>query len=547
MSHQKLRCNLAAAIFPFAAPLAGRTIIVPQYDQNYERTLVSAADTDKDKGIPQAVYMHNVMPLTSGYQSIGYDSLLDAMPGNHTDFDAAFQLQNPDLARFIFVPAAGKNYLFDAVVGQWASVSPIANLKSTITVTTALVQAQSYIFYEGTNCYFYDDVAKVLTVQALTGLTIVDIIGICAANGYMIAFTKDAVAWSSQTVPTDFTPSLATGAGGGNIADAKGRIICALPISGGFIVYCEKNIVSARYTGNARYPYNFRELANSGGIQSAEQVSWQGNTAEHYAWTTAGLQKIDLNSCTNLVPEITDFLSMLLFEDFDETTLVLTEQYLSTPLNVKVAVVASRYLVISYGVALGIYTHAMVFDLVLKRWGKLKVTHVDAFQWNAPNLYGELTYGQLTMTYGGFGSQVTYGDLRTNLNTPEYVRKTCAFLQQDGTVVAVNFDFAQPGANGVLILGKFQFQRNKWIVHQTTEIENTYVPDAPALPEFKYYLMNTLDGKTFQPAIASRQIRNSPMSSKWGTMLSGQNVSGMFIGKFNLTSCIFDFTLGGDM
>lgn len=545
MSHQKMRCNLAATIFPFASPLAGRTIIVPQYDQNYEKTLVSSADTDKDKGIPQAVYMHNVMPVASGYQSIGYVEYLEAMDGDPTDFDAAFPIQNTDLARFIMVPSAGKNYLWDAQVGLWRSVSPITGLPGNVTFTTAFINGQSYMFYEATNCYVYNDSSKALDVITLAGLTVALITGICAANGYMIAFDDTSVSWSSQTDPLDFVPSLVTGAGGGGVVDAKGRIICCLPISGGFIVYCEKNIVAARYTGNARYPYNFKELANSGGIQSPEQVSWQGNTAEHYAWTTAGLQKVDLSACTNLVPEVTDFLSMLLFEDFDEITLMLSETYLDAPLNVKVAVISSRFLVVSYGVVLGIYTHALIFDLVLKRWGKVKVTHVDCFQWNAPNLYGALTYGQLTMTYGGFGPLTTYADLGTSIQTPEIVRKTIAFMQQDGRVVSMNFDFSQPDANGVLILGKFQFQRNKMIAFQTIEIENTYIPDTPP-SDFIHYLFPTLDGKTFLPAVSTTRIRNSPMSSKWGRMYTGQNVSSLFFGKFNLTSCIYDFTLGGD-
>lgn len=539
MSHQWMRCNLAATIFPFASPLSGRTIIVPQYDQNYEKTLVSSADTDKDKGIPQALYMHNVMPQSHGYQAIGYDTYIPAMSGNPTDFDQIFPIQDPTLARCLFVPAGGKNYIYDAVVGHWASVSPIANLPATVVVTVSLVQGQSYIFYARNNCYKYNITTKLLDTVALLGLTVANLNGLVAANGYLIAYNDTNVSWSSQSNPLDFVPSLATGAGGGSVNEIKGKIICCLPIANGFIVYCEKNIVAARYTGNARFPYNFRELPGSGGIASPEQVSWQSNLAEHYAWTTAGLQKITIDTCMNLVPEVTDFLSMLLFEDFDEDTRTFTELLLSTPLSIKIAAVAGRYLSISYGVSATDFTHALMFDLTLKRWGKLKINHRDCFQWNAPNLYGELTYDQLLMTYDGLGQLTTYDDLSSSINSPEYVRKTVCYLQQDGTVKAVNFDFSQTAANGVLMIGKFQFQRNRFIEHQQTDIEN--INEGLG---FSYLLMPTLDGKTFEPMVVPKLVRNKPYSKRYGKKLSGQNVTAVFLGAFNLTSCLFNFTLG---
>lgn len=550
MAHQWFRSNLTTTIFPFATPMSGRSIILKQYDQNYDQVLGSPADTDKDKGYAQAFYMHNVMPTTQGFMSISYDTFLQPMAGAPTDFDNAFSIQNIDLGRFIFVPAVGKNYIYDADVGAWASISPISNLPSTVLVTTAFVNAQSYIFYAGNGCYTYDDVGKVLTPVTLAGLTIANILGITNANGYMIAWTSEAVAWSSLTDPTNFVPSLATGAGGGGVVDAKGAIICCLQIAGGFLVYCEKNVVAARYTGNARFPYNFKELAGSGGIQTPQQVSWQGNLASHYSYTTYGMQKLDTVACENVVPEVTDFLSMLLYEDFDETSQTLTETYLSNPLNIKVAAVSGRFLVISYGLPGAIdFTYALVFDLVLKRWGKLKITHRSCFQWNAPNLYGMLTYGQLTMTYGQLGLQTTYGDLATVVNNPEIVRKTLCFLQGDGTVLAVDFNYDNEAAGGVLMIGKFQFQRNKFLTHQETDIENVLPvgEDITKTGNMTASLLLTLDGKTLQfPPRALNLNRSSPASRRYGGRFTGQNYTLLLQGAFNLTSFLTNFTLGGD-
>lgn len=542
MSHQWMRCNLSTANFPFASKLWGRSIIVPQYDENYDRTLASTADQDKDKGVPQVFYMHNCMPTPQGFQSIGYDVAIQAAIGAPTDFDSVFGLQNVDLSIFLFVPALGKNYIYDKNVAAWNSVSPLppGTINANTIVTTAFVHGQSYIYYQNIGCYKYDDIGRVMTNVTLVGLTATAVKGICAANGYMIAWNDTTVSWSNSQTETDFVPSLITGAGGGAVADAKGRIICCLPISGGFLIYCEKNVVAARYTSNIRFPYLLSELPGSGGIAGPEVVSWQSNLAQHYAWTSAGLQLLDTSKTTLIAPEVTDFIGAQIFEDFDETTFTFLEEYLASQLFIKLSVIGERYVVISYGVSSGEYTHALVFDLSLKRYGKLKILHRDSFEWTAPSLTGTLTYGQLSVTYGALGT-TTYGDLLVGVSTPAVAKKTLAFLQKDGTIQIVDFSLAQVNGDGILILGKFQFQRNKFIVHQTSDIENVILGY-----NFKFFLLPTLDGKTFLSAVFPMRTRASPDSVRYQRRLTGQNIASGFQGAFNLTTYLIDFTVGGD-
>lgn len=547
MAHQWVRCNLAAASFPFATTLMGRTIILPQFDMNFDRTVqATVPDVERDKGIPQAFYMHNCMPTAQGYQSIGYNNTVAPFVGK-TDFDSAFPIQNSATQRFLFVPAVGKNYIFDAVVGAWASVSPfpVGTVRDSVIVTVATVQAQSYIYYANYGCFTYDSVLKVLTPVALAGLVAANTRGVCEANGFMIAWDGTTVAWSNPAVPTDFVPSVLTGAGGGAVGDAMGQIIACLPISGGFLIYCEKNVVAAKFTSNFRAPFVLTEVPGSGGISSPEQVSWQANLAEHYSWTTVGLQKLSLTQSAEIFPEATDFLAALIYEDFDEASLTFSMTYLSTPLSMKVALIGDRYVVMSYGVAYPNFTYALVYDLSLKRWGKLKINHRDCFQWNNPNLYGGLTYGQLTMTYGGFGPITTYGDLLTSIQTPDVPKKTLAFLQQDGTVVVVDFDYSEEDANGVLMIGKFQHQRNKFLVHQSTDVET--VRHGPVdMNNFKMYVIASLDGKDTLPPVLGVIQNYGALGRRYNKRITGMNFSDLFIGSFNLTSMLINYTLGGD-
>jgi hypothetical protein len=59
----------------------------------------------------------------------------------------------------------------------------------------------------------------------------------------------------------------------------------------------------------------------------------------------------------------------MIFEDFDETTLTLNSQYLSSQLAVKITVIENAYLAVSIGIAAGTYTHVLVFDVYYQTLG----------------------------------------------------------------------------------------------------------------------------------------------------------------------------------
>lgn len=552
MGHQWIRINLAATSYPLTTDLWGRTIIVPQYDENYVKSIISPQDLSKDKGQPQAFYMQDCMPTAQGYQAVGYDLVID--PIAQTDFDAAFPVQNSSLDKFIFSPASGKNYIFDRELGVWTSVSPISPgaLKANALVTTAFVQLQTYIFYENFNCYKYNQTTKALDVVVLGGVTVTDIKGICApANGYMIAWDDTTLIWSSRTNPTDFVVSLVTGAGGGVPNDINGKIVCCLPVSGGFIIYCENNAVAATYTGNANFPYAFKEIPGSGGISGPEQVTWQSNLDYHYAWTTEGLQQLSISgAANNAFPDITEFLSGLVFEEFDIPTVIFTQTDLTQAVAVKLAMCGGSYLVISYGRFAPDYEYAIIYDIKLGRFGKVKIAHRDCFNWNAPNFYASVSYGQIPGAFPpGLYSNLTgfsYLDFILSPNFKQQTNKTLAFLQKDGTVKILNFNMSERNdagelANGVLLVGKFELTRNKFITGHLYDVENVRQGD-----QFSMYILPTLDGKTFLPAVVPNINMIGPKTRRYGRQITGQNLSLVFIGAFNLTSALMDFEQAGD-
>jgi hypothetical protein len=247
-----------------------------------------------------------------------------------------------------------------------------------------------------------------------------------------------------------------------------------------------------------------------------------------------------MNSAIFVTPELTDFLGNKFYEDFDEATLIFSTTYLTAQLNIKVTVCEDRYIVISYGVSRPSFSYALIYDIALKRWGKLKITHRDCFSWVKPSLYGPVTYGQLISTLYGDLADTTYGQLNNMLPVPGSPKGSIAFLQKDGTVQTVDFSQAQTSADGVLIIGKFQYQRNYFMIHEMTDVENVQPSGA-----FSMYVIPSMDGKTLDPAVTTYAFPALPFSRKFAKRVVAQNISLLFTGSFNLTSLMLNFHNAG--
>ncbi len=539
MPNQYARLNLSSALFPFYTEAAGRTIMLPENDENFDR--YNAANTTPDKGVPQVFYMHNVMPIAGGFQSIGYTQQLAGIPGAQ-DFDTCFPIINSFQSTVYFVPADGKNYIFDGNVGAWVSTSPLppGAVPAGVLVTTAFVQGITYIYYKNYGCFVYNDTTRLLEQVALTGLTDADVVGILGANGYLIAYTRTGVFWSSLSNPTDFIPSIQTGAGGGDVAEAKGHINFGVGISGGFLLYCQKNIVGASYTANTGFPYIIKEVTGSAGVDSISDVGYQGNLPYQVAMTAAGFQQVSLDSAIPTLPEMSDFFTAKIFEDFDELSVSFSSEYLGGQMDIKISSISDRFIVISYGKLQRVYTHALIYDIALNRYGKLKLPHSSAFAYIAPAPSGFLTYAELMNTPIYSLGDTTYADFFTSLQLEVTPKQNLAFLQADGTVQLVDFSISEENANGVFIIGKFQFNRNNVFVHQKTEIESIRTSNYCA-----GWLLPSFDGKSFEAAQGTVINYQGPLTRTYAKRFTAQNISLCLIGAFNLTSMVLNFTRGG--
>ena len=205
---------------------------------------------------------------------------------------------------------------------------------------------------------------------------------------------------------------------------------------------------------------------------------------------------------------MTDFIAGRLFEDYDESTEVFSRTVLSVAMMKKLHVVSDRYLIISYGMTA--LTHALVYDISTKRFGKLKIPHVAVLEYQL-----------------------------TSAGVTEIPRQSLAFLQADGTLKIVDFSPYQATSNGVIALGKYQFIRARLITLDTIALENVY-PQAT----FSCRVLSAINGKS-QVSSTPDVLETADRQITYGSRATGINHSLVFRGSFLLESLVLQFHLNG--
>lgn len=537
MAQIPFRANTQTMTFPLLSELSGQSIIVPQQDQTYipgvsvpATASEGSSQVPADRGNPQIYYAHNVMPSTYGYQSVGYDLVYTGIDwGGSTPSDVDFTttklIQGGQIISdvptatgfksYISMPRFGADSVFvlDPNTKQWRYVSGAPVTAADTEITVATVNGVSYIFFSKIGAYIYDNNSNSLVPRTLDGLAVNAVLGIVSSNGYLFAYKSDAVAWSSVVDVEDFVPSDVSGAGGGSVQEARGTIVTCRTTSLGLILYTTGNAVSVIYSGNADFPWNFKHISSSGGISDSELVSEEQTGGFQQVYSTNGFQQIGHTGCRTVSPQLTDFIAGHLFEDYD----IVTNQFSSIEfdwiMRKSLAVIADRYVVVSYGLYPDQdFTHAIVLDLTQNRVGKLKITHASCFE------------------------------LRSlNPETTETPRGSVAFLQSNGDVRAVNFNFNAAAPDSVLFMGKYQYIRQRGLEIHVVELENVKLG-----ADFKLQAFPTLDGKNYENSVegflaeASGNYRKFLFSS-----MVGKNISLMFTGRFNIVSLILWFSPHG--
>lgn len=534
------RGNLSASTFPLVSNYQGRSIIVPSIDQSYIRGLQVPQDglvNENDRGIPQIQYAHNVMPSGEGFQTVGFIKRnTNAIPGGAIP-DTMIPIRDNGGFGTYYSPTPMLAFCNNVAACYMYTADPLAPNPSWIAIpvigvndvysgakTSASLNGDTFVFCAGSLTPLRQILPfnPSINTVAFIGITIINIRGITSSYGYLIAFSDTAVAWSSLLNPLDFTPSLVTGASSISIQEAKGKIKLCVPHEMGYLILCEDNVVSATYTGNPRQPWLFKEVSDAGGYLPTSQFFLQNfitsdTTAnQYYMYGKNGLQNIGSRAAVNTLPDVNDFMSGNVFEDFDVFTRLFTITNLSlSKLVCSLTYVANRYLVISYGIPPGVgvsvsFTHALIYDTLNKRLGKIRFTHIIVFE--APSV-------------------VTTNTVGIDNPTP---RDRIHFVQTSGDVYSLNFDsLAITNLDAVMMLGKFQLQRNDIFQLEDIQLENV---QAGALCDAFVY--TSLDGKNSLVAAGVPATIKTTAANlrRWAYHASGINHTIAFTGAFYASS-----------
>lgn len=561
MAVQNFKIALNAARFPLLSTHGQRAVFIPGMD-SAPRTprIFMGAEEAVDYNLPQLLYGENFMPTSSGVNSVGYSQLV--APSVATDFDSIFALRDSNENTVLYSPAAGKNYIYDKTAGMWDD-NPIetifgltlaaGSIPADSRVTYAYVDGKTFVCYSrlksttnvdmsllywnGTNLVS----AASLLANLVFGAGTID--GISSSNGYLLMWSGLKVAWAPFNGATfnyvEYANDAFTGAGSQVPEDIQGNIRAIIPLAGGFAMFTDKNAVAAHYYAQAiNAPWVFREIANAGGLESYEQATVEGTLGNVYAFTTAGMQSISLNSAESIMPDVADFVTNRKIERYNLETQTLYTGAVNLDFYIKVSNIGNRYIVISYGTVPTLFSFALVYDLALKRWGKLRILHRDCFYYS----YGVETVG---LTYAAFGdvsySQATdtYSSTVGQSNSFTAAQHALAFLKYNGEVVVANWseELRDTEDEAVAIFGRMQLSRTSNIQLNLVELEG--------FKTGRVFVQPSDNGRTLDPTIELEQETSAEDFGAFGGLVDCLNFNVVVQGTFSLSTIVLQATTTG--
>ena len=533
------RANLSSATYPMTLSDGGRTVIMPGPDQNFDRR-VDPQGEQKDAGIPQALYLENVMPTVNGYQSAGLWTPKEPMTTGGAMIGSVFEAKTLVSGIVESISLFQRN---DGVIVTGDRGTDVILIAGTLPSYPAIFSAA---VVRGI-CYLYDAASRRLytlvnkapleltevtaSVTPLNFFTTNSILCIVGSSNYLVAISATTVYYSSTTTPLDFVSSLVSGAGETTPNDLNGRALWAKESQSGFYIYSNNNTVYAQYTGNARYPWKFTAVRNSNGITDSSlvylkgtQIFGESDSEGHYVIEKGKqLKFIRGIEAIAVAPEATEFLSKITVQEiFDGAANTFSAASLTTQTS-QIYLYLNRYVIVSInGTALLGFSGAIVYDTVLQRYGKLKLAYTHIFTSGA----------------------IDFSDSPT----------LCFFNRFTATITAISFDIYLTSTtsynlvepNSVLVLGKFQYVRSRKIQLHEIEIEGAQNSAIIPAPNFSCVLLPSLDGRTFDAPVTPYQSTFTGGLASYNCHTTAQNISLAIKGAFSVNTVQLKFSPRGD-
>jgi len=530
MAQMKFAADIMAAGFPLLLDWASRTVLNNQKMPEGNPPITT----------PQILYCQNVLPTAQGYKSVTFrDLIAAALPANIT-FSKIFTVSDTSQNKaLIGITTNSKIYMITSSSYVWTDVTP-ATWAGGDSVSTGNASGVHYLYLKQLGCYSVNIAGVALTPVTLTGITASAIYGMVSAMNYIILYDATKIYWNATDGSLNFVPSLITGAGSSTPYDIEGKIVAVVQLGNGFAIYTDTNIILASFSNNTQYPWIFRAATGGSGIANSGNVTTSRDLGFHTAITFAGILQITAQGCTPIVPEVADFIAAKIYETYNFTTNAVDKTELASNVVTKIATMASRYIMVSYGVSS--FTDTIVFDLVLKRWGRLHIDHVAAFEVEVDVSQEAKPYNEASeigQTYAA-ASPSTYNSTASKFNLPPAIGSIFGFLLADGSIKLAELDFASIASTAVLLLGKYQATRNTLLELHEIDVESIPISNT----SFDIRVLSSIDGKDVSSITTPTVITSAGNNRQFGLKVEAKNHILALLGSFNLTTVEITASLG---
>ncbi len=554
--------------------IAINNAVIPMLTTNSQRQVINAAldaaprtprvfmgtDDSADYNLAEVIYAENVMPAVHGIKSVGFVEVAPPLEGG--DFDTIFPLRDENENAVLFSPAHGQNYVFNDVTKTWAGetiasiwgMSPTDGDPATAKVTYAYVDGKTFVCYArlkngatDMSIMQWDSATKSLVpaTGVITNLPYAagTIDGISSSSGYLLIWSGLSVAWSFFSGAafdySVYSNGSFTGSGNQIPEDVQGPITAIVGLAGGFVAFTVRNAVGASYHAQTiSAPFVFKEISDAGGLESYEQATVEGSLGKVMAYTSAGLQAVTLNSAEHSHPGISDFITGRAIERYDFDAHQIQKSPLGTDCFVKITAVGNRYVVLSYGYRPGIYSYALVYDLAIQRWGKIRLRHRDCFAYTYQKTSGYFTYGALLDTFYSDLDTTPYNELTSEGTNVTPAQRALAFLTDNGGIKLASWASRDVEDEAVAIVGRVQIARMRHIQLNRVELDG--------FKQGRVYIQSSTNGRTVDglwDTVTVEQVDDYRLA---GCLVDCKNFNVVLEGSFELSSFIIEAQPSGE-
>jgi hypothetical protein len=239
------------------------------------------------------------------------------------------------------------------------------------------------------------------------------------------------------------------------------------------------------------------------------------------------------------LPDIDDFIAGRKIERYRYDIHELYQAATTLDFFAKVTNVGNRYVVISYGTFPRIFSYAIVYDLTLKRWGKLRMVHRDCFYYAYGAETADLTYGMLGDVPYDHPDLGTYDDTTQQSNALTAAQHGLAFLKETGEVLIANWSDQVRDTEdvAVAVIGRVQLSRASHSQLNRAEVEGLVSGEVLVQPSY--------NGYNLAPAIAMVEVARTPDFAIMGCLVDCKNFNLVVQGTFALSTVILEATTSG--